>query len=324
MEKKYQVFLSSTYLDLKDERKQIFNCLLMADCIPAGMEAFPAADDEQFNYIKKVIDLCDYYILIIGNRYGSIQEKTQKSYTQLEYEYALSKQIPVLVFVKTVDSSIEFIDESKENQTKLQDFREAAMRERLASVWSTETDLIGKVSISIMKAKETIKRPGWVRNFGFDPENVTNELDALKNKMIALEKENEELRKGKELNDTAQIDWTPFTISLHFTETRMTLMGTTPPPREEYVSLTLEELFKFISVRLTGKVDNKEFRKAVSAYKKGFNVDTQQALIVRSQLITLGILETVCEDKNEYVTLTELGRREMSRLNAPSGNAKKL
>jgi len=54
MERKYQVFVSSTYADLKDERQSIINCLLMADCIPAGMEAFIATDDEQFNIIKKV------------------------------------------------------------------------------------------------------------------------------------------------------------------------------------------------------------------------------------------------------------------------------
>lgn len=68
MERKYQVFISSTYADLKNERQSITNCLLMANCIPAGMEAFVAADDEQFNIIKKVIDLCDFYILVIGNR----------------------------------------------------------------------------------------------------------------------------------------------------------------------------------------------------------------------------------------------------------------
>ena len=59
---KYQVFISSTYSDLSIERKQVLDILLMADCIPAGMESFVATDEEQFNVIKKVIDLCDYYI----------------------------------------------------------------------------------------------------------------------------------------------------------------------------------------------------------------------------------------------------------------------
>ena len=87
MEKKYQVFISSTYTDLIEERKKMQEILLMADCIPAGMEAFVATNDEQFNVIKKVIDLCDYYVLIIGGRYGSVNEKTGLSYTEMEYDY---------------------------------------------------------------------------------------------------------------------------------------------------------------------------------------------------------------------------------------------
>ena len=69
---KYQVFISSTYTDLKEERRKVLDVLLMADCIPAGMEAFVATDNEQFEVIKKVIDYCDYYVLILGMRYGSI------------------------------------------------------------------------------------------------------------------------------------------------------------------------------------------------------------------------------------------------------------
>ena len=56
MERKYQVFISSTYTDLKEERQNIIDVLLMADCIPAGMEAFAASDDAQFNIIKSGID----------------------------------------------------------------------------------------------------------------------------------------------------------------------------------------------------------------------------------------------------------------------------
>ncbi len=115
--KKYQVFISSTYADLVEERKKILDVLFMADCIPAGMEAFVAADTEQFEVIKKVIDLCDYYVLIIGKRYGSIHPDTGKSYTEMEYDYAIEQGIPVLVFaiddnMKLAPDKIE-VDEDK-------------------------------------------------------------------------------------------------------------------------------------------------------------------------------------------------------------------
>ena len=68
MEKKYQVFVSSTYRDLATERQDVIQALLGLDCIPVGMELFPAADDDQWTLIKRLIDDCDYYILIVGGR----------------------------------------------------------------------------------------------------------------------------------------------------------------------------------------------------------------------------------------------------------------
>ena len=98
MEKRYQVFVSSTYKDLQDERAQVIRTLMEMDCFPAGMELFPAVDEEQWNFIKKVIDDCDYYILIVGGRYGSTSPEGL-SYTEQEYDYAIEKGLKVLAFV---------------------------------------------------------------------------------------------------------------------------------------------------------------------------------------------------------------------------------
>src|ERR1700730_2210480 len=105
IDRRYQVFFSSTYVDLQEERRQVMQALLELDCIPSGMELFPAADDDQWNLIKQVIDDCDYYLVIIGGRYGSMG-KDGRSYTQMEYEYALSKNKPVLAFLHKNPGSI--------------------------------------------------------------------------------------------------------------------------------------------------------------------------------------------------------------------------
>ena len=112
-EKKYQIFISSTYNDLVEERKKAADVILTAGCIPAGMENFVATDDEQFTVIKKVIDLCDYYVLIIGGRYGTVNPQTGKSYTEMEYDYAIEKKIPVLVFA--IDN-VDGLEESKKEK----------------------------------------------------------------------------------------------------------------------------------------------------------------------------------------------------------------
>lgn len=98
MEKRYQVFISSTFQDLQEERKEVMQALLELDCMPAGMELFPAANEDQWSLIKKVIDDSDYYILIVAGRYGSVNEDKGISYTQMEYEYALETGKPVIAF----------------------------------------------------------------------------------------------------------------------------------------------------------------------------------------------------------------------------------
>jgi len=73
MDKRYQVFVSSTFADLKEERQAVMQALLSLDHFPAGMELFPASDEDQWALIKGVIDDSDYYVLVVGGRYGSMR-----------------------------------------------------------------------------------------------------------------------------------------------------------------------------------------------------------------------------------------------------------
>src|SRR5574341_861812 len=95
MDKRYQVFISSTFRDLQAERQSVLRAVLELDHMPAGMELFPAADDDAWQLIRDVIDGSDYYTLIIGGRYGSLDD-TGISYTEKEYDYAVSSKKPVI------------------------------------------------------------------------------------------------------------------------------------------------------------------------------------------------------------------------------------
>ncbi len=317
MNKKYQVFISSTYTDLVEERKTILNLLLMADCIPAGMEAFVATDDEQFNVIKKVIDLCDYYILIIGGRYGSINEATGISYTEMEYEYALSKNIPVLVFA--LDDTVELNESQKESdvikQGKLAEFKLRAMRNRLASVWKDTGDLNGKAAIAIMRAKQEISRPGWTRGGEYNQTELLKQIVDLQKQNELLQKQLDEYKISSNSNDK-ELPFYGYTIKLHYTE-RCLIYTASTTIDEKDVETTLDELFKFISLRLTAKHNSKDFVDAVSSFVSGYYVDRQQALIVKNQYIQLGLFSaTVNKNNEEIITLTEKGREVMNELNA--------
>ena len=96
--KKHQIFISSTYEDLKDERKAIFEAILEEGHIPAGMELFATSEKNQWSYITERIEDCDYYILIVAHRYGSVDDDGI-SFTEKEYQYALEKNIPIMAFI---------------------------------------------------------------------------------------------------------------------------------------------------------------------------------------------------------------------------------
>ncbi len=314
---KYQVFISSTYSDLAKERKQVLDVLLMADCIPAGMENFVATDDEQFNVIKKVIDLCDYYILILGRRYGSVSEKTGISYTEMEYNYAIDKEIPVLVFA--LDDSVERDSEKIENDDikkgKLAEFKSKAMRNRLASVWKDQADLMGKVAIAIMQAKIEIKRPGWHRG-----NNI--EIERLQKQIKYLEEEKENLQKQisfgsiREKDSNFESAFYGKEIELHFTEKKLIFTSNTVID-EKNIIVTLDSLFKFLSLRITGVKKISEFIDEVSAYEQGYYVDQQDALVVRNKFEQLKLIESyVGKDNVEMIQLTDFGKEIMNELNA--------
>lgn len=102
MKKKLQVFVSSTYTDLIEERQAAVQAILDAGHIPAGMELFKSGKP-LISTIHKWIDESDVYMLILGGRYGSIENKSDFSYTELEYKYALSKNMPVFAIVLSED-----------------------------------------------------------------------------------------------------------------------------------------------------------------------------------------------------------------------------
>lgn len=125
MDKRYQVFVSSIYADLQEERQEVMQALLELDCIPAGMELFPAANEDQWTLIKNVIDDCDYYMVILAGRYGSIGPDGS-SYTEMEYRYALETAKPVLGFVHRNPGSLQAnrCEATDEGKGKLVTFRQ--------------------------------------------------------------------------------------------------------------------------------------------------------------------------------------------------------
>lgn len=186
MDKKYQIFISSTYEDLKDQRDQAVKSILLMGHLPVGMEMFNAADDTQWEIIKGHIDNSDYYVVILAYRYGS-EDATGVSYTEKEYDYALEKGVPCLGFV--IDSNADWSPKlmaQGEQANKLLAFKEK-IKSRMVNFWTNSDNLSLKITASLAQAFNTKPRTGWVRA----NEVMTSPLVA--EELSRLSKRNEEL-----------------------------------------------------------------------------------------------------------------------------------
>jgi len=210
MEKRYQVFVSSTYADLKVERSAVIQTVMELDCIPAGMELFPAIDDEQWAFIKRIIDDCDYYILLLGARYGSMDPEGI-SYTEKEYDYAVSSGLKVLAFLHEVPDAIRISanpQESDDEYSKLLAFRERVASNRLVKFWKQAEELPGLIALSLPKTIKAYPAVGWVRADQIPSTEILQDLNQVRKENEVLRRELADLR-GRgipEIQDLAGLD----------------------------------------------------------------------------------------------------------------------
>lgn len=308
MDKRYQVFISSTYSDLKEERGKVMQTIMSLDCIPAGMELFPANDDEQFEFIKKVIDDCDYYVLIIGGRYGSISPDGI-SYTEKEFDYAISKKTPVVAFLHEDIGklTVEKSDVDPTKRSKLIAFRDRAATGRLVQFWSNADDLNGKVAVSLTKTIKTHPAIGWIRaNLQTNAESL-HEMNELRKELAELKEYKTKIEQEQEKNKSLIIQ------SIAGLDEIITINGT----RKEYahktsynvkwsVEITWRELFAkispfFLQAQNDGLVD-KIILKAFGYSEYSSNVDIQDFQTIKIQFKTLGLFDV------RYVSTTNGGK----------------
>lgn len=162
--------------------------LLEMECLPAGMELFPAGNTDQWTLIKSVIEQSDYYLVILGGRYGSMSEEGI-SFTEMEYDYAVELGIPVMGFVPTDADEIAVgkTDRNEAAATKLNEFR-AKVQTRMTKDWKNAEDLGSKVTRGLIHLIRSNPRPGWVRgDLAMSPETRA-EIAELNAKIAQYEK----------------------------------------------------------------------------------------------------------------------------------------
>lgn len=318
--KKYQIFVSSTYEDLKEERKVILETISTMGHLPIGMELFVASDEEQFEYIKRVIDNCDYYVLILGGRYGSISPVTNKSYTEMEYEYACSKGIPVLVFpYKNIENIIE--NKKDKDLTNISNFINKASNGRMCKFWETKDGLALNVINSLHKNFEEKPQRGWIRPDEFDNSELLGEINNLR-------KENNELKeKIKELEtaltpavkDIADMDEM---FELHYLS-----VNSAGYSSHNKFAVSWNDMFSYIAPKLISPISASRFEYLIDRdffNKYGYNyqktyINSDDAQTIKIQWLSYGLLNAYSANMvnggiAEFVQLTKKGLSYLKQL----------
>jgi hypothetical protein len=155
------------------------------------MELFPAADDDAWTLIQRVIDSSDYYLLVVGGKYGSIDPETELSFTEKEYDYAVSRGKPALAFLHGKPDEIPLGKSEKADKAreKLELFRRKVETQKHVKYWTTPDDLAGKVALSFASFRQTYPAVGWVRGDVQTSAEALSELHELRKRLEEKERQ---------------------------------------------------------------------------------------------------------------------------------------
>ncbi|MGH1423062.1 MAG: DUF4062 domain-containing protein [Hyphomonas sp.] len=328
MEKRYQIFISSTFTDLLDERKAIQQAVLSLDHFPAGMELFPATDDDQWELIKAVIDDSDYYIIVVGGRYGSMNSEGI-SYTEMEFDYAVDEKKPILAFVHSQPEEIKSgnTDNNDEARERLNVFREKVKNGRHVKFWSSSEQLQSAVLQALVTETKKNPQEGWVRaGQASDPQT----LAVLRAELYELRqsgppKDIDNLVGGEDEIDISldfQTDWGRESKRIHTVKLSwdniFRIVG--PVLMQESTERKIRSRLEDELLRLPDTVDGQTYPEVVKSEIFNDDFETIKVQLIALGLIQKGQIKRTPSDTSVYWALTEYGVGYLMKLRALKRN----
>jgi len=150
------VMISSTARDLPQHRRVVEDACLRVGMFPKMMEHLPAVDADAIEASLAMVDEAEIYLGIFAHRYGYVPKGRRKSITQMEYERAVERKIPRLIFLMHDGHPITRADvETGAAEERLEKLKSRLKKELVVNFFKSPEELRGQVIHSL--AAERIK-----------------------------------------------------------------------------------------------------------------------------------------------------------------------
>lgn len=150
------VMVSSTIRDLPEHRDKVMHaCMRLSMFQPDMMEHLTATDENALEVSLGMVDRADLYLGVFAFRYGYIPEGQRISVTEAEYNRAVERNIPRLIFIMSDEHPVKPADvETGEGAGKLRQLKERLKKERVVAFFESPDDLLAKVIQALVPYRE--------------------------------------------------------------------------------------------------------------------------------------------------------------------------
>jgi len=149
--------ISSTARDLPEHRDRVMHaCLRQGMFHPEMMEHLSAENANAADVSLRMVEEADLYLGVFGFRYGYVPPTSEISVTEMEYNRAVERGIPRLIFVMHDSHALHSADvETGEGAAKLEAFKERLLKDRSVCFFRSADELLALVIQSLSEFRQS-------------------------------------------------------------------------------------------------------------------------------------------------------------------------
>jgi tetratricopeptide (TPR) repeat protein len=158
MADRLSVMVSSTAKDLPEHRRQLIEACQRVGLFPLPMEHLPADPADAATVSVRMVDEADVYVGVFAYRYGYVPPGSDVSVTEMEYNRAVERGLPCLIFFMHEEHKVTPRDvETGPGAEKLARLKERIGKAHVAQSFKSPEDLRGHAIHSLEALQKQLR-----------------------------------------------------------------------------------------------------------------------------------------------------------------------